>query len=142
MKISRKLTIGFGGALLALLFVGGLGIYEIQRVASINARVIQVESRLVEDSQRLRANINMMRRYEKDAFLNLADPAKVQEYKHQWADSMDHARQRIAEMNTLETVPDCVQTLAEITKNLASYESGFKAVLCLGSRSFGAFCPN
>ena len=77
MKISKKLVIGFGGALFSLLFVGGMGIYEIIRLAAINNHLVQVESKLVEDSQRLRANINMMRRYEKDAFLNIADPAKV-----------------------------------------------------------------
>jgi len=129
MRISRKLTIGFVGALTALLFVGGLGTYEIRQVSAINNHIIQVGSKLVEDSQRLRANINMMRRYEKDAFLNIADPAKVKGYEHDWADALDHANQRLAEMNKLETVPDCLLTMAEISKNLASYEAGFKAVL-------------
>jgi len=129
MKISQKLIIGFSSSLFSLILVGGLGIYKIKMVANINNHLVQVESKLVEDSQRLRANINMMRRYEKDAFLNIADPTKVKEYQHQWVDSMDHARQRLEEMNKLETVPDCIQTLAEITKNLTVYESGFKAVL-------------
>ena len=91
MKISQKLIIGFSSSLFSLILVGGLGIYEIKMVANINNHLVQVESKLVEDSQRLRANINMMRRYEKDAFLNIADPTKVKEYQHQWVDSMDQA---------------------------------------------------
>jgi len=129
MRISKKLTIGFSGALFSLLLLGGLCIYEIKQVSAINNHIIQVESKLVEDSQRLRADINIMRRFEKDAFLNIAEPEKVQAYQHQWADAMDHGRQRLAAMNKLETVPDGIQTLAAITKNLVIYESGFKAVL-------------
>jgi methyl-accepting chemotaxis protein len=65
MKIGTRLILGFGVCLFFLLFLGGVGIYELKDIAAKSDKVLIVDSKIVESAQRLRANINMMRRYEK-----------------------------------------------------------------------------
>jgi len=129
MKISKRLTLGFGLNLFFLVLVGGLGLYETNHVAAINNHLIEVDARLSNDAQRLRANINTMRRFEKDAFLNIGDAAKVRDYQSQWQEVRDRTQQILAEMNKLETAPDGLGALAGISRSIADYDTGFKGVL-------------
>jgi methyl-accepting chemotaxis protein len=129
MKISRRLTLGFGLNLVFLAVVGGLGLYETSHIAAINNHLIAVDARLANDSQRLRVDINTMRRFEKDAFLNIADEKAVRDYEAQWQEVRDHTRHLLEEMNRLETTPEGLGNLAGITKSLADYDTGFKGVL-------------
>jgi methyl-accepting chemotaxis protein len=131
MKISKRLTLGFGLNLFFLALVGGLGLYETNHVAAINHHLIDVDAKLSNDAQRLRANINTMRRFEKDAFLNIADLGRVKDYQAQWQDVRDRNQQILAEMNKLETSQEGFGTLAGISKSIAAYDAGFKEVLGL-----------
>ena len=52
--------------------------------------LVNTDAKLVEYAQRARANINMMRRYEKDMFMNIGDGAKTDEYRKKWDESLGH----------------------------------------------------
>ena len=97
MKISRILMWGFGLCGLAVAFVGGVGYYMNTMATSSSQRLITVDTKLVEQAQRLRANINMLRRYEKDLFLNAGDAAAVAKYQKSWDEAKEHAQQRMAQ---------------------------------------------
>ena len=129
MKISKRLTLGFGLNLAFLMVVGGMGLYETSHIAAINNHLIEVDAKLANDSQRLRVDINTMRRFEKDSFLNIANEAEVRNYQNQWQEVRDHASQLVAEMNKLETAPESLGTLAGISRSFADYDTGFKNVL-------------
>lgn len=128
MKIGTRLIAGFGTSLFFLLLLGGVGLYELKEVARKGDRAIGVDAAIVDSAQRLRANINMMRRYEKDAFIAIPDLAKVDEYQKKWSEASSHARKRMARLVELESDPSKKDLLAAIDKAMAGYESGFGAV--------------
>ncbi len=124
MDIKRKLVVGFGANALALVLIGGIGLFGISRVASTSTQVLDGGTKLVEHSQRMRANINMMRRYEKDAILNLGDAAKLAQYEKQWGEARDHAAKRLEALTRLESKTEDLAVLAGIGKHLETYANG------------------
>ncbi|NTW80044.1 MAG: methyl-accepting chemotaxis protein [Geobacteraceae bacterium] len=129
MKISTRLILGFGTSLIFLLLLGGLGIYELKDSSRKSNKTIVVDCKIVENAQRMRANINMMRRYEKDAFMAIPDLAKAGEYQKKWTDSREHAKKRMDALIKLEEEPKGKETLAAINKALDGYEAGFNKVI-------------
>lgn len=125
LKISVRLGIGFGLILLFLLIVGGTGYWGLGEMKSEITDLSERGDKLVEYAQRTRANINMLRRYEKDLFLNIGDATKVEEYKKQWTDTLEHFRQRTDAMSKLLTTQKDKDTVAAINKNIADYAVGF-----------------
>ncbi len=128
MKISRKLMWGFGLCAVAVAFVGGMGYDMNATITSSSRRVIEVNTKLVEHAQRMRANINMLRRYEKDLFLNVGDAAAIAKYQKSWDEAREHAKKRMTELTRLETGPKDLAILAEINGQLEAYAKGFASV--------------
>jgi methyl-accepting chemotaxis protein len=129
MKIKNKLALGFGVGALLVALVGIIGVYETHVIAGAGDQAINVSTKMVENAQRMRANINMMRRYEKDLFLNLGDAASLVKYRGSWEQAREHAQQRMARLGKLETEAKGLETQAGISRNLDAYAAGFAAVV-------------
>lgn len=92
MKLGRNLKRGFGVCLITLLLLDGIGLYTLQQITDKCNKVIHVDAKILELSQRFRADINSMRRYEKDTFINISDPAVVDEYVAKWGTARDELK--------------------------------------------------
>lgn len=126
-KIITRLFIGFGLVLGLLLGVGGGGIWSMIRMAQGIAH-LKEGYQTVEFSQRLRANVNQMRRFEKDIFLNLESPEKIAKYKKQFDETADRYNKRFEELQKLATEPKEQELTAAIKQNSATYLNGFNRV--------------
>ena len=71
--------------------------------ASVITDIANDDAALVEYAQRSRANINMLRRYEKDLFMNIGDAAKTDEYKKKWDDALVRFHERMDAMLKIES---------------------------------------
>ncbi|MDA8428662.1 MAG: methyl-accepting chemotaxis protein [Geobacteraceae bacterium] len=131
MKIGSRLILGFGVCLFFLLLLGVVGIYEVKDVAAKSNKVLEGDAKIVESAQRLRADINIMRRFEKDSFINYANLAKVDEYRNKWAAAREHAKKRVEVLTTLEQDPKAKETLAAIITSMDGYEAGYNKVVGL-----------
>jgi methyl-accepting chemotaxis protein len=129
MKISQKLVWGIGLCAATMAFVGGMGYYLNTALTRSSGQVVKVDTKVVELAQRMRANINLMRRYEKDLFLNIGDAAAMAKYQKSWDEAKRLAKERMAELASLETDPKDTQVLAEITTQLEAYAKGFASVV-------------
>ena len=129
MKISKRLTIGFGLNLLVLVLVGGLGLYQTSHVAAINNHLVEVDAKLSNDGQRMRTDIFAMRRWEKDAFLKVKEKDRVKAFQTQWQVVRNHTRQLQEEMDRLDPTPDGIASRAAISKSLTDYATGFEGVV-------------
>ena len=126
-KIITRLFIGFGLVLGLLIGVGGGGIWSMVRMArGIND--IKEGYQTVEYSQRLRANTNQLRRFEKDIFLNMESPEKVAKYKKQFDEVADRYNKRFDELAKLATDPKEQELIAGIKQNSTIYFNGFNGI--------------
>ncbi|MBU1565279.1 MAG: MCP four helix bundle domain-containing protein [Proteobacteria bacterium] len=128
LKMSTRLIFGFSFVLLFLVIVGITGYWGLSKMKFELSDVSERSSKLVEYAQRSRANINMMRRFEKDMFLNIEDVTKVEGYKKEWTDALDHFRQRIDAMAKLVDAKKDKETISDINKNISVYADGLGKV--------------
>jgi methyl-accepting chemotaxis protein len=126
-KIITRLFIGFGLVLVLLAGVGGGGIWSMIRM-SHGIEDIKKGFQTVEDSQRLRANINQMRRYEKDILLNIESPEKVAKYRQQYDEVVERYNKRFDELSNLAADPKEKELTAAIKGNFTTYLNGFNGV--------------
>jgi methyl-accepting chemotaxis protein len=139
MKISTKLLSGFATVAVLLVIVAVVGYWGVNRMNELLDEYALTEGKLVEYSQRLRANVNELRRYEKDAFINIESPEKVAEYAKKWQEVFDRSGKRIDAMNKLFAKLDnnhdsefAKQKLKDIKifhEELSAYATGFNNVL-------------
>ena len=126
-KIITRLLVGFGLVLFLLVGVGGGGIWSMIMM-SRGIEDIKKGFKTVEDSQRLRANINQMRRYEKDILLNMESPEKVLKYRKQYDEVIERYGKRFEELSSLATEPQEKELTAAIKTNFTTYLNGFNGV--------------
>lgn len=129
MTIKTRLIVGFGACLAVIALLGFLSVYQLRNVASKGAEVIEKDCKILENGTRLRANLNMMRRFEKSAFITIGDAGKVDDYRKKWEEAHDRFSALLEGLNKLESEPKNREMLATVAKDLASYRSGFLAVL-------------
>ena len=125
LKIRTRLAVVFCTIILLLVVVGVTGWWGLEKMKTEIAALSDKGDKLVEYAQRSRANINMLRRYEKDLFLNIGNTVKVEEYKKQWSDTLEHFRQRTDGMTKLLDAQKDKDTVATINKHVAAYAEGF-----------------
>ncbi len=101
MTVGRKLSIGFGAVILLLILVALSGLYGLRKVSAGAEKLDKHQGMIVELAQRSRANVNMLRRYEKDAFINIDSSAKVDDYAKKWSDTLEHCTKRLIEIDTI-----------------------------------------
>ena len=127
--IETKLMLGFGVCFFFVLLLGSLGIYEFKNITARSKQAIEIDAKIVENAQRMRANINIMRRYEKDTIINSTDAIKVKESQTKWANALELTRKRLNELTKLEKEPKDQERLTSILKNLDLYTAGYNRVV-------------
>jgi methyl-accepting chemotaxis protein len=128
VKMKTQLIVGFGIVVVFLAIIAGIGYWGLSKLQSEIVTIAEKSDKLVEHAQRSRANINILRRYEKDLFINISDPAKVEEYKKKWGDALEHTRKRTAAMTPLLTAQKDKDAVATVEKNISAYAEGFNKV--------------
>ena len=127
LKIITRLLLGFGLVLVLLVGIGGGGIWSLVR-ADRGMEKITEHYKGVEYSQRVRANMNQMRRFEKDIFLNIESPEKVAKYKKQFDETAEHFNKRFEALSKLASDPKEQELIADLKQNSVIYLKGFSGV--------------
>ena len=128
MSIGKRLGLGFGLLLVLVALVAGSG-YRATRLASrLALQVLDVESPLVEHSQRAKGNTLGMRRFEKDVFLNIGTPDKVAEYLTKWRDQHDRLQGELATLDSLEASDTGKADIRQMRADFTTYDQGFNLV--------------
>jgi len=128
MKIGTRLLLSFGLVLLLLVLVAGTGYWGVQSGEQTIVTLLDTEGKLAEHSARARANILGMRRYEKDMFLNLGDPKKVEEYFLKWTAEAEKVTERVVDLEKAAVHKDDQELIKTIKENLTGYKAGLTKV--------------
>ncbi len=129
MNIRKLIIYALGTCLSLILLLGGTGIYELNTSITKCVQIVDTDSRLVEYAHRVRADINIMRRFEKDAFLSVGDPAKVEEYRTKWVGVYERAKNCLEVLQKLESEPKHKQKVIDTSKKIEEYKTIFLEVI-------------
>ncbi len=131
LKIGTRLALAFGLLLLLLVIGSGVGQWGVRSVSATAVHLLQTEATVSQHADRALADILRLRRYEKDIFLNAADPTTVDGYYRKWSESNDRLRAGIAGFEKIAASREDTGRVAVIRDTLARYTAGFNKAYAL-----------
>jgi methyl-accepting chemotaxis protein len=134
IRISTRLTAGFSVVLLFIVIICSANYYGFTRLRFYLDDLAHNRGKLAQNGQAARADINMLRRYEKDLYLNIGDAAKMEEYRKKWSQTLEHLQKNLeTSQKIVSTSKDTdagkyQETLKEINVLTGTYATGFAKV--------------
>jgi methyl-accepting chemotaxis protein len=129
ISIGKRLQLGFGGVLLMAGLMWGVGWWGISGMAGATQHMLQGSNKLMALSGRARADSIMLRQYEKDMFINMGNPARVEEYQKKWTEARDHLIAGVGDMEKIVTSAEDKALMKSVRDNEEKYTAGVKQVL-------------
>jgi methyl-accepting chemotaxis protein len=107
-----------------LVIVGLTGYWGVKSMHKTALHMLEEEGVFAEHAGRARANILGLRRYEKDMFLNVDSPEKVEKYLAEWKEEVESVKKRIQDIEKVKGLQYAQDAAAVLKSNLSTYEAG------------------
>ncbi len=128
MKIGTRLKLGFVLVLFLLLGIGLAGSWGVNALSSTTVKILGTDAKIAEHSARARADILLLRRGEKDFFLNIGSPEKQAEYYKAWNVALEHLTARLSDLEKVTMLQQDKDVIKNLKNELSSYTDGFSKV--------------
>ncbi len=131
MKITvggKLLGMGLTSAVLTVA-VGVVGWWGISSIAGATSRTMNGEARIAQHAARVRANTLGLRRYEKDIFINIHDPKKVEEYVKKFGEQHEHLTTQLEALKSVTVLPQDKERVAQMSADVTAYLAGMTGIL-------------
>ncbi|HEY4083409.1 MAG TPA: methyl-accepting chemotaxis protein [Burkholderiaceae bacterium] len=115
-------------AMLALLLVGGDGIWSLVKVRAEFGHYVDNDVEALTQLANVRSGVGNLRRYEKDTLINLADAAKVASYKKDWTEAFEKVVTGLDSMSKLDLAPELKAIVPDMKQALSEYRSGYEGI--------------
>lgn len=127
-NLGKRLKLSFTALIGMLVLVGGVGYWGIRYLTNSSTEILAHEAKVAEHSARLRADVLGLRRYEKDAFINIGNKEKEAEYAAKWKEQIEHAHLRLADLEKVTQTAQDKEIVRVMKGDLESYATGFDKV--------------
>ena len=127
-KIKTRMQMGFGVTLIFVLFMAGLGLWAVNSMKGQTIHMLNTDAFIAQRSAQVRAHVLGLRRFEKDAFLNLTSKEKRSEYLAKWKEEHETLSARFGDLVKVATTQEDRDALKEMGSNLSAYDGGFQKV--------------
>ncbi len=129
MRIGMRMAIGFSAVLLLAVIIALSGIWSVKSVAGMTEKLLQSDAKILEHGQRARANVNALRRYEKDFFINMGNKEKESAYMKEWRGTHDRLLDRLNDLGKYATFEKDKELVKEMKGLAAVYDTAFNKVV-------------
>jgi methyl-accepting chemotaxis protein len=128
MRIGMRLGLAFGLLLSLSVAVAMTGFWGMRRVSQDVVRSLDSDGVIAQHAGRARANVIGLRRFEKDVFINIDHPDKVEHYRKLWVEDKAKLDERIATLDKVLSTQRDKDQIKHVKDNLAGYAAGFDKV--------------
>jgi methyl-accepting chemotaxis protein len=128
MKIGMRLGLGFGVVLLIVIAIGGAGYWGIQSVTNKTLSLLHGDVMISEIATSMVGDVNELRRYEKDLFLNIGSGDKENDYLKKWEATREHLLKDLAALDKIVYLPSDKDALKELRNEFQTYENGMRKI--------------
>ncbi len=128
-KIGKRLTLAFGLTLLLVGIVATAGFWGLTRMATTVNGILNVDARMMASASAAQAHTLDLRRYEKDTFLNVADPTAVADYINKWDKSYRDLTDDLDRLDKLATTAEDREIVRGMRSDLSAYINGYQFVV-------------
>ncbi|TCP13595.1 methyl-accepting chemotaxis protein [Crenobacter luteus] len=128
LSIASRIVAGFA-LLLAILAASGLVNHlQLGRIESTVDAVVGRDLAFYRAVQDTRQRVGDLRRFEKDALINLADERRRADYYRRWQETVGQTRASLAAAAAHPIGGDSARRIAELGERVDAYEQGFAAI--------------
>jgi methyl-accepting chemotaxis protein len=129
LRIGTRLSLVLACVLVMLCGVAGVGIWGIGTLYRMTDHVLAQDVRLAQLAGDIQNLVLQERRFEKDAFINMADADKLASYVKKWQAARAKLDEAIGETGKLQLGATDRQGLEEIANHLKVYAGGFEGTM-------------
>src|SRR5689334_5390655 len=127
LTIKARLMLSFGAVLLLMIAAAGAGRWGMYSLHQDVTKTINSDVALAQVASDLDTDVLMLRRFEKDSFININVADTVASYFKKWQDALSVLRDDLAHAKQLAG-DDSRSVLADFSTALAAYEAGYLQV--------------
>ncbi|MDH4164435.1 MAG: methyl-accepting chemotaxis protein [Nitrospirota bacterium] len=129
LRIGARLGVGFSFLLLMLIIISIVGYWGASSVSGTALFILEGDAHMQEHASRMRANVNAMRRYEKDLFLNIGNGEKESEYLKKWKEDNDSVHERLKDMEKYADHQEEKDKMKAMLADLLVYENSMNRIV-------------
>ncbi|WP_374562986.1 methyl-accepting chemotaxis protein [Ideonella sp.] len=129
MKIGTRLSLVLGGVLLMMAAMVGTGMWGLNSLFSMTKQTLEQDVVLAQHAADLQILVLQERRFEKDAFINLADADKRSGYVKKWKDAGAKLQAMLTAIGALQLADEDKQDVARIGESFKAYAAGFESTV-------------
>jgi methyl-accepting chemotaxis protein len=131
LKIGTRLSLVLACVLVALAAVTATGLWGLNAVSSTSQRVLAQDMQLAQQALDIQTLVLLERRYEKDAFIAMADEAKREEYIKKWSATRTRMVEALAKVRKLDLAPEDAKDVDAMRQFFDRYAAGFDATIAM-----------
>ncbi|HWP09592.1 MAG TPA: methyl-accepting chemotaxis protein [Polyangiaceae bacterium] len=128
INIGKRMGLAFATLVAIALALAGAGYWGLSNVAATAEHILTVDVASADTAGQVHAAALELRRYEKDYFLNIANPKLRDEYLQKWHGQKEQLLQRLDKLNGLLDHDSERTRAAGMRTAIAAYEDGFDKV--------------
>jgi PAS domain S-box-containing protein len=126
LTIMGRLGASFGLLLALLVACAGVGVLGLNMLYSTAHYAVSNDVQLAQSASTIEVLVLNERRFEKDAFINLADAAMLASYKKKWDAAKATLTDQLSSAHKLELTADDKKTLEQLDEGFRAYVDGFE----------------
>jgi methyl-accepting chemotaxis protein len=131
LKIGTRLGIAMGLGVATTVLIAALGYSGIARVSNLTTSMLSHEAKLASVSASARADVQAMRRFEKELAMHVGNADQEAEDLARWNDQRYRLTERLASLERDSEAVEDRELARTMRTDLAAYESGFYRVVGL-----------
>ena len=129
ITIGRRLALAFGLLLTLMLGLAGAGYWGAKNAANASKSMANEEVPELALALRIQSGVLTLRRYEKDMFLNLSDPAAMEGFVVKWNEAHATVKARLDTLAASASDPEEIQQSNQMQADLVKYSDALTAVV-------------
>ena len=134
LKIGTRLSLVLACVLVALAAVAGAGLWGLGAVSNASQHALAQDVQLAQQALEIQTLVLLERRYEKDAFINLAEADKRVAYVKKWTETRARMVEALAKLRKLDLTPEDAQAAEAMARHFDRYAAGFEATMAMVQR--------
>jgi len=131
LKIGARLGAAMALGITTTVVIAALGYSGIARVSDMTASMLSHEARLASVSASARADVQAMRRFEKELAVHVGNADQEAEDLARWNDQRYRLNERLGTLDRDASSPEDRELVRTMRSDLAAYETGFYRVVGL-----------
>jgi methyl-accepting chemotaxis protein len=129
LSTGQRMILSLGTLLTLTIAISAIGYLSMSKISSDAQHALNVNATVDEQALKVTAGVSNLRRFEKDAFLNIGDATKVTDYANKWQGARADVEASLTQLRSLVETEQDSADVKDMIDQMMAYDVGFHQVL-------------